>query len=170
MQHTFTRRRSPNLTVTLKETERSPPCDLSVHHRQPWNKYCKEVPSTKLKIELSQPSREEFVRIRNWSIEKRKFEERQAELERQRCAILERQKTESLEAKQRVKRCAVLEDVRQRQEKRVAMQKEREMAQERYLSFRQASRLTPLLHELRQREFDKVLPRISLSVDERGCA
>ena len=156
-ERSCTRRRSPSLFVSLKETDRTPITSLTARHHHPWNKYGKDdLRRQKLQVELSAPSREEFIRIRNWPIEKSKFEERQAELQRQRRAILEKRQMESLEATKRARLTAVLEDIQKRQEKRETMRRERACNHKRYLAFCQHARGSPLLHELRRHAFEQV--------------
>ena len=152
-----TRRRSPSLFVSLKETDRTSATAQTVRHHHPWNKYGRDVhPRQRLQVELSAPSREEFIRIRNWPIEKSRFEERQAELQRQRRVILEKRQMHSLEAMQRDRLTAILEDIQKRQEKRETMRRERACNHKRYLEFCQHSRASPLLHELRRNAFEQV--------------
>ena len=152
------RRHSPSLVVTLKDTDRVAPSSEAVHHRLPWNKYGARQGQAlaKVQVELSQPSKDEFVRIRNWAQERRRFEERQASLAEQRQSLLARRQMETMEATQRAKRSALLEEIERGREKRREMQLQRTLAQDRYLAFRHTARQTPLLHEIRQNAFHEV--------------
>lgn len=169
----MTRRRSLSLTVAIKDTDRTSTLVPIAKHAHPWNKYLKDISGTKPRyihhfnltlfvasfrksITLSNPTKEEFRRIRRWAVDKRMHEEHELEKTRQKESLLEQRQRLLHEKSIQERHSRLLEEVQQRREKRTRMKEEREEAQKQYILMRMHSRQMPSLHETMPSEFKNV--------------